>query len=89
MTMTNMQPCIAAKVDTVPVPMKRRRRVVNRDTVRPEGKTALLEQAEQTRTELRNALISINTLVKGIKAQKQQDRLLRNTMDSLRKLSIV
>jgi len=82
---------IASHVQSIapPAPVKRRRRTVKRDTVKPTDKTELLEQAEQTRTDLRNALVSINTLVKGIKAQKHQDRLLRNTMDSLRKLSIV
>jgi hypothetical protein len=72
-----------------PVPVKRRRKIVTRDSAKPAGKIALLEQAEETRLQLRNALTSINTLVKGIKAQKHQDRLLRNTMDTLRKLSVV
>jgi hypothetical protein len=72
-----------------PAPVKRRRKIVTRDIVKPAGNIALLEQAEETRLQLRNALTSINMLVKGIKAQKHQDRLLRNTMDSLRKLSIV
>jgi hypothetical protein len=88
-------PTVATAVkETVPVepaPVKRRRRrttSVKPDAAKPVGKVALLETAEQIRQDLRNSLVQVNSLVKEIKAQRQQDRLLRNTMDNLRKLSL-
>ena len=87
-----MQPVaiIPAKVDAVPV-QKRRRKVTaaKRTALTSTGNTALLESAEQLRQDLRNSLVLVNTLIREVKTQRQQDRLLRNTMDSLRKLSIV
>jgi len=68
-------------------PAKRRRRVPV-DTLPSTEKVSLLESAEEIRQTLRNSLVQVNDLIHEIKAQRQQDRLLRNTMDSLRKLSL-
>ena len=77
-----------AKVDA-PVQVKRRRRVAAKSSAaKPTGNTALLQTAEQIRQDLRNSLVQVNVLIKEVKAQRNQDRLLRNTMDSLRKLSL-
>jgi hypothetical protein len=79
---------------TTPAPVKRRRRTVKRDAsvkrdaVQPTGKMALLVTAEQIRNDLRNSLIQVNSLIREVKAQRQKDRLLQNTMDNLRKLSL-
>jgi hypothetical protein len=79
---------------TVTVPVKRRRRTVKRDAsvkrdaVQPTGKMALLVTAEQIRNDLRNSLLQVNSLIREVKAQRQKDRLLQNTMDNLRKLSL-
>ena len=74
---------------TAPAPVKRRRRTVKRDTaVQPTGKMALLVTAEQIRNDLRNSLLQVNSLIREVKAQRQKDRLLQNTMDNLRKLSL-
>ena len=73
---------------TAPAPVKRRRRTVKRDVVTPTGKAALLQSAEQLRNNLRDSLLQVNTLIREVKAQKQKDRLLKTTMDSLRKLSL-
>jgi DNA polymerase III sliding clamp (beta) subunit (PCNA family) len=83
------QSTVVAKVDTVP--MKRRRRITTKDNTatKPIGKTALLQTAEQIRQDLRHSLVQVNALIKEVKVQHHQNRLLRNTMDSLRKLSIV
>ena len=73
----------------VSAPVKRRRRTVKRDAVVPStGKMALLLTAEKIRTDLRNSLIEVNSLIREVKAQRQKDRLLQNTMDNLRKLSL-
>jgi hypothetical protein len=74
----------------VAIPCKRRRRSVTpkRKTAQPTGKVELLESAEQIRNDLRNSLLQINTLIREVKAQKRQDRLLQSTMDSIRKLSL-
>jgi hypothetical protein len=81
----------AAKATTTPVvPVKRRkRRTTKPDTVQPLGKIALLQSAEQIRQDLRSSLLQVNTLIKEMKAQRSKDKLLQNTMDSLRKLSLV
>jgi hypothetical protein len=72
-----------------PVPVKRRRRrAVKPVAVQPSSKLALLQSAEQIRNDLRNSLVQVNTLIREVKAQKRQDRLLQTTMDSLRKLSL-
>ena len=86
------QPSIASKevAATMTAHVKRRHRVAAKSTVeKPTGNTALLQSAEQIRQDLRNSLVQVNTLIREVKAQRHQDRLLRNTMDSLRKLSIV
>ena len=77
----------------VPAPVKRRRRTVKRDAARntsaqPTGKMALLVTAEQIRCDLRNSLIQVNSLIREVKSQKQKDKLLHSTMESLRKLSL-
>jgi hypothetical protein len=73
----------------VAIPCKRRRSVTpKRNTAQPSGKVELLESAEQIRNDLRNSLTQINTLIREVKAQKRQDRLLQSTMDSIRKLSL-
>jgi len=72
-----------------PTPVKRRRRTVKRDVVTPTaGKATLLLTAEKIRTDLRNSLLQVNSLIREVKAQRQKDRLLQNTMDNLRKLSL-
>jgi hypothetical protein len=75
---------------SAPTPMKRRRKVTAKgDIVKPPvGKAALLQSAEQIRNDLRNSLIQVNSLIREVKAQRQKDRLLQNTMDNLRKLSL-
>ena len=75
---------------SAPVPAKRRRRVTAKgNTVKPlAGKAALLQSAEAIRNDLRNSLIQVNSLIREVKAQRQKDRLLQNTMDNLRKLSL-
>ena len=86
-----MQPVVAtpAKVDAPPI-QKRRRKVAtkSRNTSKPIGNTALLESAEQIRTDLRNSLVQVSALIKEVKAQRNKDRLIQNTMDSLRKLNL-
>ena len=56
--------------------------------VKPNTKAALLQSAAEVRDNLRNSLVQVNDLIREVKAQRQQDRLLQNTMDSLRKLSL-
>jgi len=73
----------------VHTPVKRRRRTIKRDvSVKPTGKMALLVTAEQIRNDLRNSLIQVNSLIREVKSQKQKDKLLHSTMESLRKLSL-
>ena len=66
-----------------------RRMTAERDTVQPTGTGALLQSTMEVRDNLRNSLAQVNDLIREVKAQRRQDRLLQNTMDSLRKLSIV
>ena len=71
------------------VPVKCKRRIAdNTDVITPTSKTALLQSAIEVRQTLRNSLVEVNTLIREVKAQRKQDRLLQNTMDSLRKLSL-
>jgi hypothetical protein len=42
----------------------------------------------EVRQTLRDSLVQVNTLIREVKAQRRQDRLLQSTMDSLRKLSL-
>ena len=71
------------------VPVKCKRRIADHtDVITPTGKTTLLQSAIEVRQTLRNSLVEVNTLIREVKAQRKQDRLLQNTMDSLRKLSL-
>ena len=68
------------------VPAKRRLRVTVKTT--PMSQAALLQSAVEVRQTLRDSLVQVNTLIREVKAQRRQDRLLQSTMDSLRKLSL-
>ena len=73
----------------VPIPAKCRRRMADKhDAVKPNSSAALLQSAMEVRETLRNSLVEVNTLIREVKAQRRQDRLLQSTMDSLRKLSL-
>ena len=72
---------------TTPALVECKRRMTA-NAITPTGNTALLQSAEQIRNDLRNSLTQVNTLIREVKAQRQQDRLLKNTMDSRRKLSL-
>ena len=93
MTMTGSEqlrflPAIATK-RTIAIPATRRRRVTDKaGAITPTNK-ALLQSAEEVRKNLRDSLVQVNALIREIKAQRQQERLLKTTMDSLRKLSLV
>jgi hypothetical protein len=87
-------------VDTpASAPVKRRRKVaaVKRATATTQCEnTVLLESAEQVRQTLRKSMLQVrdsltqvNDLIRTAKAHRRQERLLQNTMDSLRKLNIV
>jgi hypothetical protein len=82
----------ATKVaSTTPTPVKRRRRrTVKANTAKPSttGKAALLVQAEEVRQALRTTLGQVNDLIREVKAQRNKDKLIQNTMDSLRKLNL-
>ena len=72
-----------------PAPIKCRHWTATKpNTVQPTGSVALLQSAEQIRQDLRDSLVQVNTLIREVKAQRRQDRLLQTTMDSLRKLSL-
>ena len=68
-------------------PCKRRRRTAHKSTA-PVSQAALLQSAVEVRQTLRDSLVQVNTLIREVKAQRRQDRLLQTTMDSLRKLSL-
>jgi len=71
------------------VPAKRRRRVtVKSNALTSTDKVALLQSAVEVRQTLRNSLEQVNTLIREVKVQRKQDRLLQTTMDSLRKLGL-
>jgi hypothetical protein len=84
---------------TATAPVKRRRKVtaVKRATATKQcDNTVLLESAEQVRQTLRKSMLQVrdsltqvNDLIRTAKAHRRQERLLQNTMDSLRKLNIV
>jgi hypothetical protein len=87
-------------VDTpATVPVKRRRKVasVKRVTATKQcDNTVLLESAEQVRQALRksmfqvkDSLTQLNDLIRTVKSHRRQERVLQNTMDSVRKLNIV
>jgi len=65
-----------------------RRRTAKRDVISPTGSAALLQSAVEVRQTLQDSLVQVNTLIREVKAQRRQDRLLQTTMDSLRKLSL-
>ena len=52
------------------------------------NKVAVLDDAMKLRNNLRETLGSVNDLIRSIKSQRQKDRLLKSTMNSLRKLSL-
>ena len=51
-----------------------------------KGKAAVLDDAVKLRTNLRETLGNVNDLIRSIKSQRRQDKLLRDTVNSLRKL---
>jgi hypothetical protein len=85
----------------VSAPVKRRRKstTVRRATtaaVKQSDNVALLQSAEQVRQTLRKSMLQVrdsltqvNDLIRTVKSHRRQERLLQNTMDSLRKLNIV
>ena len=86
-TVTNCRQ--SATQETHAVPAKCCRRVATKpDTVKPMSSAALLQSAIEVRQTLRNSLVEVNTLIREVKAQRRQDRLLQTTMDSLRKLNL-
>jgi hypothetical protein len=92
-TASNPSRCISARntaeTTAAPAPVKRRRRTTpNPDTVKPNSSAALLQSAAEVRQTLRDSLVQVNALIREVKAQRRQDRLLQTTMDSLRKLSL-
>ena len=74
--------------DTAITQACRRMTATKPDAAKPNSTVALLQSAEQIRNDLRNSLTQVNTLIREVKAQRRQDRLLQTTMDSLRKLSL-
>lgn len=78
----------------IPAKCKRRRRITTakpetaHDTAMPISKAAILQSATAVRQTLRDSLEQVNALIREVKAQRRQDRILQNTMDSLRKLSL-
>jgi hypothetical protein len=89
MTVTSSwQPEVPTK-DSIAVPAKRCRRVTAKsNAITPTDKAALLQSAMEVRQTLRNSLVQVNTLIREVKAQRRQERLVKSTMDSLRKLSL-
>ena len=86
MTMADHFPLATAPKSTATTPACKRR--MTADAITPTGNTALLQSAVEVRDNLRNSLVQVNDLIREVKAQRRQDRLLQNTMDSLRKLSL-
>jgi len=87
MTMTDSRFQSATAPRDTHEPAKRRRRVTA-NALPPTSNTALLQSAMEVRQNLRDSLVQVNTLIREVKAQRRQDRLLQTTMDSLRKLSL-
>jgi len=86
-TVTNCRQ--SATQETHAAPAKCCRRVTPKpDPVKPMSSAALLQSAMEVRQTLRNSLVEVNTLIREVKAQRRQDRLLQTTMDSLRKLNL-
>jgi hypothetical protein len=89
-TSTKSVPKATAAVPAVPA--KRRRKVAaGKDTTATkQGDNAvLLQSVEHVRQALRDSLVQVNDLIRTVKSHRRQERLLQNTMDSLRKLNIV
>ena len=79
----------SAMQETHAIPAKRCRRVASKpDSVKPNSSAALLQSAVEVRQTLQDSLVQVNILIREVKAQRRQDRLLQTTMDSLRKLSL-
>jgi len=56
---------------------------------KPKGKVTVLEDAMKLRLSLRTTLTDVNSLIQSIKSQRRHDKLLRDTVNSLRKLQNV
>ena len=87
MTSTDSDPC---RYQPAVALAKRRRRVatIKPDAIEPNSTVALLQSATEVRQTLRNSLVQVHALIREVKAQRKQDRLLKTTMDSLRKLGL-
>ena len=75
-----------------PVPMTQACRTVKQRTksdTKPKGKVMILDDAMKLRNNLRETLVGVNSLILSIKTQRRQDKLLRDTVASLRKLQNV
>ena len=73
-------------------PLKPEKPVSNRkikSKSKPKGKVAMLDEAVKLRLSLRTTLADVNGLIQSIKSQRRQDKLLRDTVASLRKLQPV
>ena len=58
----------------------------SRKTTKPTGKVAVLDDAMKLRQSLRDTISSVNDLIQSIKTERRQNKLLRDTVSSLRKL---
>lgn len=52
----------------------------------PPGVQTLMEEAAELKSLLRDAYVRVGRLLEGLKAQRQQSRLLRSTLSSLKQL---
>ena len=59
---------------------------VRRKSIRSANKAGLIEQAQSVRTKLRELLAETNELLRAAKRQRQQERLVRSTLASLKQL---
>jgi len=76
------------------VPSKRTTKTVVKSSAvrRPPSvvpKVAVLDDAVKLRNSLRETLVGVNVLIRSIKSQRRHDKLLRDTVASLRKLQNV
>jgi DNA polymerase III sliding clamp (beta) subunit (PCNA family) len=62
------------------------RTVKQRTSAEPSGKALILDDAVKLRATLHETLDNVNALIRSIKSQRRQDKLLRDTVASLRKL---
>jgi hypothetical protein len=60
-----------------------------RRAARSKNKATVLDDAMRLRQTLRDTLSGVNDLIRTIKSQRQQDKLLRNTVATLHKLQNV